>query len=125
MKHRTPPNFMIRPRVINLKINLNQIAIVICNFTTPQMVVNNGNYNPPIMMNPYGAQPAMPTVITVQAAAPAQNVGRGQCGACHTGILRTNYSLLAWCICFWCFPCGCLCCLAMSRKKCSHCGVVY
>lgn len=88
-------------------------------FLAPQPVPYNV-----IMQSP--PAPAAPTIINVSNNSHAKrNLSKGACAACNTGILRTNYSLCAWCVCCLFFPCGILCCLCMSRKKCSHCGVVY
>jgi len=64
---------------------------------------------------PIPAPPASATYVYV----------RGNCPACQTGTLQDEFTGLGICLAIFFFPLGILCCLLLTEKRCTHCGMRY
>jgi len=61
-------------------------------------------------------QPANTTTIIIQTPT---------CTKCHVGRIEESFTCLGICLGIWLFPIGIICCLAMRRKYCNHCGHIF
>ena len=50
---------------------------------------------------------------------------RGNCPGCQTGNLKDEFTPFGICLAFCFFPIGVLCCLMLTEKRCTHCGMVF
>ncbi|XP_078349163.1 membrane protein BRI3-like [Oculina patagonica] len=64
---------------------------------------------------PIPTQPAPTTYVYVQ----------GNCPACHTGTLQDEFTGLGICLAIFFFPLGLVCCLLLTEKRCTRCGMRY
>lgn len=93
---------------------------------------------PPLPPPPYDAPSAPPPAgfapNVQQQAPPPQTTNvlivqqepkrrKGYCPACRNARMRSQFTFcgICWAIC--CFPCGLICCLLMTKKKCPNCGI--
>lgn len=87
-----------------------------------QTVVTNTQDHVPSYQGgaPPGYQP-----ITVQADPITYVYLRGNCPACYTGNLQDEFTPLGICVAIAFFPIGILCCMMLTEKRCSYCGMTY
>lgn len=50
---------------------------------------------------------------------------RGNCPACHTGILEDSFTALGVCLAICFFPLGLICCMMLTEKRCNRCGMSF
>ena len=74
---------------------------------------------------PPGYQPVSAVVQTQPAEASYICVTPGNCPACHVGYLGDSYTCLGLCLAVCFFPLGILCCLALTEKRCTNCGMTF
>ncbi|XP_041362402.1 brain protein I3-like [Gigantopelta aegis] len=52
-------------------------------------------------------------------------IGVGDCPVCRVGHMQDEFSIGGICLAIVFFPIGVLCCLAMTERRCTHCGAIY
>ncbi|KAJ7340345.1 Integral membrane protein 2C [Desmophyllum pertusum] len=92
-----------------------------------QQVPQGYQQGPPVTNAPgyQGGAPPGYQPIPVQPAPTTYVYVRGNCPACHTGTLRDEYTGLGLFLAIFFFPIGILCCLMLTEKRCTHCGMSY
>ncbi|EDO32734.1 predicted protein, partial [Nematostella vectensis] len=52
-------------------------------------------------------------------------VAGGSCPSCGVGVPNQEFTILGICLAILFFPIGILCCLMLTERRCSHCGMTF